>query len=254
MTSFRVLLHVAVQRDYELHSLDFSIAFLQGSLHEEVWLRRSSSFTGTFPPGTQVALADVKRELQKRHTCTGLGELRHYLGLQITRDKAACTITLLQAHMVQQILQRFELQHCTVQRTPLAVDHRLTGPFPDKPFEPSGPMQSLWAASSMAAKEMRWLTFLLTDLGERPSSAPTLFTDNKASIILCQEPQMESSVKHINVRYNLLRELQRRGQAHFDFVESEANTADIFTKAHPPCDHQLCCVQLGLLCCFVTGL
>ncbi|CAI5530428.1 unnamed protein product [Closterium sp. Naga37s-1] len=34
MTTLRVLLHVAAQRDYELHSLDFSTAFLEGSLHE----------------------------------------------------------------------------------------------------------------------------------------------------------------------------------------------------------------------------
>ncbi|CAI5968662.1 unnamed protein product, partial [Closterium sp. NIES-65] len=36
MSTLRVLLHVAAQRDYELHSLDFSLAFLQGSLHEEI--------------------------------------------------------------------------------------------------------------------------------------------------------------------------------------------------------------------------
>ncbi|CAI7855800.1 unnamed protein product [Closterium sp. NIES-53] len=201
--------HVDLQahRNYELHSLNFSTAFLQGSLHEEVWLRRPSAFTGNFPPGTQwrlrrpvyglrhaprewratlcstlsdpdfqpssadpllfvrrgstpffvlvyiddlvfasgdrVALADMKRELQKRHTCTDLGELHHYLGLQITRDRAARTITLSQSYMVQQVLQLFELQHSTVQRTPLVIDHRLTGPFPDKPFEPSGPYAEL---------------------------------------------------------------------------------------------------------------
>ncbi|CAI7786996.1 unnamed protein product, partial [Closterium sp. NIES-54] len=33
MTTLRVLLHVAAQRDYDLHSLDFSTAFLQGCLH-----------------------------------------------------------------------------------------------------------------------------------------------------------------------------------------------------------------------------
>ncbi|CAI7786743.1 unnamed protein product [Closterium sp. NIES-53] len=57
MTTLRVLLHVAAQRsycdynkrDYELHSLDFSTAFLQGSLHEEIWLRRPPGLTGTFP-------------------------------------------------------------------------------------------------------------------------------------------------------------------------------------------------------------
>ncbi|CAI7887719.1 unnamed protein product, partial [Closterium sp. NIES-54] len=114
MTTLLVLLHVASQRDYELHSLDFSTAFLQGSLHEEIWLRRPPDFTGSFPAGTQMtlatlgfapstadpslrtdatvapfyvlvyvddlvfatadteALAHVKSELQKRHTCTDL--------------------------------------------------------------------------------------------------------------------------------------------------------------------------------------
>ncbi|CAI5467132.1 unnamed protein product [Closterium sp. Yama58-4] len=170
MTTLQVLLHVAAQRDYELHSLNFSTAFLQGSLHEEIWLRRPPGFTGSFPTGTlrrpvyglrqaprewhdtlrttlaalgfapstadpslflrtdtslppfyilvyvddlvfatanTEALAVVKSELQKRHTCTDLGELRSYLGLQITRDRARRTITLTQSHMVQQVLQRF---------------------------------------------------------------------------------------------------------------------------------------------------
>ncbi|CAI7863952.1 unnamed protein product [Closterium sp. NIES-53] len=56
MTTLWVLLHVAAQRDYELHSLDFSTAFLQGSLHEEIWLRRPPSFTRSFPAGTQWSL------------------------------------------------------------------------------------------------------------------------------------------------------------------------------------------------------
>ncbi|CAI7918257.1 unnamed protein product [Closterium sp. NIES-53] len=156
MTTLWVLLHVAAHRDYELQSLDFSTAFLQGSLHKEIWLHRPPGFTGSFPAGTQwslrrpvyglrqaprewhdtlrttlaalgfapstadpslflrtdttlppfyvlvyvddlvfatadtEALAHVKSELQKRHTCTDLGELTSYLGLRITRDRAHC--------------------------------------------------------------------------------------------------------------------------------------------------------------------
>ncbi|CAI7775787.1 unnamed protein product [Closterium sp. NIES-53] len=56
MTALWVLLHVASQRDYKLHSLDFSTTFLQGSLHKEIWLRRPPSFTGLFPAGTQWSL------------------------------------------------------------------------------------------------------------------------------------------------------------------------------------------------------
>ncbi|CAI7790647.1 unnamed protein product [Closterium sp. NIES-54] len=95
MTTLQVLLHIAAQRDYKLHSLDFSTAFLQGILHEEIWLRRPPGFTGSFPADDLVfatadieALAHVKSELQKRHTCTDLGELTSYLGLRITRDRA----------------------------------------------------------------------------------------------------------------------------------------------------------------------
>ncbi|CAI5484776.1 unnamed protein product [Closterium sp. Yama58-4] len=57
MTTLRVLLHVAAQRDYELHSLDFSTAFLQGSLHEEICLHRPpGGVNESFPAGTQWSL------------------------------------------------------------------------------------------------------------------------------------------------------------------------------------------------------
>ncbi|CAI7738811.1 unnamed protein product, partial [Closterium sp. NIES-53] len=56
MTTLRVLLHIAAQRDYELHSLDFSTTFLQGTLHEEIWLRRPPGFTGSFLASTQWSL------------------------------------------------------------------------------------------------------------------------------------------------------------------------------------------------------
>ncbi|CAI7879957.1 unnamed protein product [Closterium sp. NIES-53] len=56
MTTLQVLLHVAAQRDYELHSLDFSTTFLQGSLHEEIWMRRPPCFTGSFSADTQWSL------------------------------------------------------------------------------------------------------------------------------------------------------------------------------------------------------
>ncbi|CAI7870142.1 unnamed protein product [Closterium sp. NIES-54] len=63
-------------------------------------------------------------------------------------------------------------------------------------------------AGAMAAQQLRWLTFLLADLGERPRLAPTLCADNKAMILLYQEPRLECRLKHIEVRYSLLQELQ----------------------------------------------
>ncbi|CAI7899011.1 unnamed protein product, partial [Closterium sp. NIES-53] len=50
--------------------------------------------------------------------------------------------------------------------------------------------------------------------------------------------------KHIALRYFLARELQQRGQLRLAYVASEANTADIFTKALAPGDHQRFCTLL----------
>ncbi|CAI7735295.1 unnamed protein product, partial [Closterium sp. NIES-54] len=430
MTTLRVLLHVAAQRDYELHSLDFSTAFLQGSLHEEIWLRRPPGFTGSFPPGTQwslrrplyglcqaprewhdtlrttlaalgfdpstadpslflrtdtslppfyilvyvddlvfatgdtAGLAHVKSELQKRHTCTDLGELRSYLGLHITRDRAQRTITLTQSHMVQQVLQRFDFTYSSPQATPLSTRHSLSALPSDESVESSGPYPELvgclmylmtytqpdlayplsilaryvapgrhrpehmaaakrvlrylcstsglglvlggrrpvvvtghadasraddqatqrssqgytfslgsssvsWRftrsssvlgssceaeiyAGAMAAQELRWLTYLLTDIGEPPRSPPVLYVDNKAMLALCREHRLEHRTKHVALRYFLARELQQRGQLRLAYVASEANTADIFTKALPPGDHQRFCTMLGFPTCFPT--
>ncbi|CAI7890949.1 unnamed protein product, partial [Closterium sp. NIES-54] len=342
MTTLRVLLHVAAHRDYELYSLDFSTAFLQGSLHEEIWLRRPPSFSVSFPSGTQwslrrpvyglrqaprewhdtlrttlaalgfapstadpslflhndtslqpfyilvyvddlvfatgdtAGLAYVKSELQKRHMCTDLGELRSYLGLQITRDRAQRTITLTQSHMVQQVLQHFGFTYSSPQATPLPTRHSLSALPSDESVESSGPYPELvgclilgsgsvsWRATrsssvlgsiceaeiyagAMAAQELRWLTYLLTDLGEPPRSPPVLYVDNKAMLALCREHRQEHRTKHIALRYFLACELQQRGQLRLAYVASEANTADVFTKALAPCDHQRFCTQLGLV-------
>ncbi|CAI7924668.1 unnamed protein product [Closterium sp. NIES-53] len=89
-------------------------------------------------------------------------------------------------------------------------------------------------AGAMAAQELRWLTYLLADLGEPPHSPPVLYVDNKAMLALCREHRLEHRTKHIALRYFLARELQQRGQLRLAYVASEANTADIFTKALPP--------------------
>ncbi|CAI7861508.1 unnamed protein product [Closterium sp. NIES-54] len=312
-----------------------------------------------FATADTAGLTHVKSELQKRHTCTDLGELRSYLGLQITRDRAQHTITLTQSHMVQQVLQRFDFTYSSPQATPLSTRHLLSALPSDESIEPSGPYPELvgclmylttctrpdvayplsilaryvapgrhrqehmaaakrvlrylcstsgiglvlggrrpvvltghadasWVddlatqrssqgytfslgsgsvswrsthsssvlsssceaeiyAGAIAAQELRWLTYLLSDLGEPPRSPPVLYVDNKAMLALCREHRLEHRTKPIALRYFLARELQQRGQLRLAYVASQANTVDIFTKALPPGDHQRFCTMLGLV-------
>ncbi|CAI7777265.1 unnamed protein product, partial [Closterium sp. NIES-53] len=363
MTTLRVLLHVAAQRDYELHSLDFSTVLLQVSQHEEIWLRRPLGFTGSFPAGTQwslrrpvyglrqaprewhdtlrttlaalgfmpstadpslflrtdtsllpfyiimyvddlvlatadtEALAHVKSELQKRHTCTDLepsGPYPELVGclmylMTCTRPDLAYPLGLLARYVA---LGRHQKVHWGAAKSVLRylcstsgmglvlgggspvvlighsdaswVDDQATqrssqgytfslgsGSVSWRSMRSSSVLSSSCEAeiyaTAMAAQELRWLTYLLIDLGEVPRSPPVLYVDNKAAIALCEEHRLEHRTKHIALRYFLARELQQRGQLRLRFVASQANTADIFTKALQSGDHQRFCTLLGLV-------
>ncbi|CAI7800848.1 unnamed protein product [Closterium sp. NIES-53] len=63
-------------------------------------------------------------------------------------------------------------------------------------------------AAAMATQELCWLSFLLSDLGERPCSPSVLFADNRSAVLLCEEPRLVGKVKNIQLLYFLLRELQ----------------------------------------------
>ncbi|CAI7845513.1 unnamed protein product [Closterium sp. NIES-53] len=308
MTTLRVLLHVAAQRDYELHSLDFSTAFLQVSLHEEIWLRRPPGFTGSFPAGTQwslrrpvyglrqaprewhdtlrttlatlgfapstadpslflrtdtllqqfyilvyvddlvfatadtAGLAHVMSELQKRHTCTDLEPSGPYpelvgclmLGASAWRAESSGHADV---SWVDDLATQRSSQGYTFSLGSGSVSWRST----------RSSCEAEIYAGAMAAQELRWLTYLLTDLGEPPRSPPVLYVDNKAMLALCREHRLEHRTKHIALRYFLAHELQQRGQLRLAYVASQANTADIFTKALQPCDHQRFCTLLGLV-------
>ncbi|CAI7821941.1 unnamed protein product, partial [Closterium sp. NIES-53] len=319
MTTLRVLLHVAAQRDYELYSLDFSIAFMQGSVHEEIWLRRPPYFTGTFRAGSQwslrrpvYGLRQAPREWHDtpRTTLAALGFAPSTadLSLFLRTDTSLPPFYILvyvddlvfataDTEALTLVLQCFSFQYSSPQLTPLSTSHSLSAPPSDESVEPSGPYPELvgclmylmtctrpdlayplsllaryvapgrhrkvhWDAAkrvlcylcstsgmglvlrgrvlvvltghadaslvddsatqrtsqgytfrlgsgsvswqstrsssvlksnceaeiyvgAMAAQELRWLTYLLTDLGEQPRLPPVLYVDNKAMIALC---------------------------------------------------------------------
>ncbi|CAI7800746.1 unnamed protein product [Closterium sp. NIES-53] len=341
MTTLRVLLHVAAQRDYELHSQHsffagqpargdlaapptwlhwvISCKYLveppAASLRSPPGASRVAQHTEDYTCGSWVCSFDFRPEavskhqhlaaailrpsvqLQKRHICTDLGELRSYLRLQITQDRARRTITLTQSHMMHQVLHRFGFRYSSLESNPLPTGYSLSAPPSHESVVPRGPYPELvgclmypmtcsrpdlayplsilaryvapgrhrpqhreatkrvlrylcstsgmgivlggrgpvvltgqadtsWVddlatqrsceaeiyAGAMAAQELRWLAYMLTDVGEWPHSSLVLYVDNKAMI--------------------------QRGQLRLAYVATRANTADIFTKALQSGNHE----------------
>ncbi|CAI7886646.1 unnamed protein product [Closterium sp. NIES-54] len=164
MTTLRVLLHVVAQRDYELHSLDFSTAFL-GSLHEEIWLRRLPGFTGSFPTGTQwslrrpvYGLRQAPREwhdtLRSMLVVLGFAPLTADPSLFLRIDTSLPPFYVLvyvddlvfatsDTKALALVLQRFGFWYSSPQTTPLPTGHSLSAPPSDESVEPSGPPYGL---------------------------------------------------------------------------------------------------------------
>ncbi|CAI7812685.1 unnamed protein product [Closterium sp. NIES-54] len=61
----------------------------------------------------------------------------------LTLDRARCTITLTQSHMVHQVLQRFGFLFSSPLPTPLSTNHLVSAPSSDESVEPSGPYPEL---------------------------------------------------------------------------------------------------------------
>ncbi|CAI7909663.1 unnamed protein product [Closterium sp. NIES-53] len=240
--------------------------FLQGSLHEEIWLRRPPGFTETTLATLGFAPATADPSLFLR-----------------------IDTPLPPFYVLVYVLQRFGFQFSSPQPTPLSTSHSLSASPSDESVEPSGSCPELvgclmhqkvhWDAAkrvlrylcstsgmglcledrvhssceaeiyagAMASQELGWLTYLLTDLGEQPRSPPVLYVDNKAMIALCHEHRLEHRTKHIALRYFLARDLQQCGQLCLAYVATRGNTADVFTKVLPPGDHQRFATVLGLV-------
>ncbi|CAI7755448.1 unnamed protein product [Closterium sp. NIES-53] len=336
-----------------LHSLDFSTAFLQSSLHKEIWLRRPPGFTGSFPAGTQWSLrrpvyglhqaprewhdtlrttlatlgfapsiadpslflrtdtsllpfcflvyvddlvfatADTEAlTLVKSFSASASSSPRHIplLCLPATRSQLHLRTSPLLARYVApsrhrkvqwDAAKRVLRYLCSTSGMGLVLGGRgpvvLTGHADASWVDDSATQRSSqgytfslgsgsvsWRPTrlslvlsfsceaeiytgAMATQELRWLTYLLTDLGEQPRSPPVLCLDNKAMIALYQEHRLEHRTNHIALRYFLARELQQRGQLRLAYVATRANTADIFTKALSLGDHQRFSTVLGLV-------
>ncbi|CAI7880649.1 unnamed protein product [Closterium sp. NIES-53] len=158
MTTLRMLLHVAAQHDYELHSLDFSTAFLQGSLHEEIWLHRPPGGFLQVPSGASGGQSTVTaRRLASGTTHSGL-HMRLFGLLLLLRTRrcfyaptpryhrstSLCTRSCRKdTPALTWVLQRFGFQFSSPQPTPLSTGHSLSAPPSDEFVEPNGPYPEL---------------------------------------------------------------------------------------------------------------
>ncbi|CAI7809046.1 unnamed protein product, partial [Closterium sp. NIES-53] len=342
-----------------------SLEFLPSSADPTLFIRRHSKpfyilvYVDDFilVAKDSAEMTSVQAALSKALQMKDLGDLKHYLGMEITRDCQARTISLSQEFYIDNVLKRFEMELCTPVATPLPLQHLLTAPAVPTPEACSEPYSELvgslmyammctrpdlaypvsvlsryvapghftdlhwkaakrvlrylqgtkshvltlgglspprlegytdssWAddqtdrrssqgycftlgsgivswrstrssavslssceaelyAGTMAAQEARWLTFLLQELGF-PQSTPTLWCDNQSTIHISQDPVYHTRTKHIELRHFFIHDLVQQEQLTVEYVASDCNLADLFTKPLGKVPHHRLLGAMGL--------
>lgn len=102
-------------------------------------------------------------------------------------------------------------------------------------------------AACSATKEALWVKRMLLDIGEFNQDSICLNIDNQSAICLIKNVDYHKRCKHIDVKYNFIKEMYNEKQIDLKYVCTKEQYADIFTKALPREKYQYLRNKIGVL-------
>ena len=87
-----------------------------------------------------------------------------------------------------------------------------------------------YVAATSSTCHAVWLRSLLKELHMSQEEATEIFVDNKSALALAKNPIFHDRSKRIDTRYHFIRECIARKEVQLEFVKSQDQVADIFTK------------------------
>jgi hypothetical protein len=86
-------------------------------------------------------------------------------------------------------------------------------------------------AASETAKELMWAKQFIQEVILQPIASTTILCDNQSTIQIAEHSSHHNRIKHIDIRYWFIRDLIEKGELTINYVPTEFQVADIFTKA-----------------------
>ena len=100
-----------------------------------------------------------------------------------------------------------------------------------QPCTATSTTESEFIAACEAAKEAVWLQCILLELGEKKSGPVPVMCDNQSAIRLVRNPEFHQRTKHIDIKFQFVREQQTKGAIDVKYIGTADQRADIFTKS-----------------------
>ncbi|XP_075515565.1 uncharacterized protein LOC142550212 [Primulina tabacum] len=89
--------------------------------------------------------------------------------------------------------------------------------------------ESEYVAAGSCCSQILWMNQMIKDYGFN-SDTLIVYCDNSSAIDISKNPVQYSRTKHIDIRHHFIRDLVDKGTIRMEFVRTENQLADIFTK------------------------
>lgn len=103
-----------------------------------------------------------------------------------------------------------------------------------------------YMALSMAVQTVIWIRKLLKDFYIASEKSTIIYEDNQGCIAMAKNPVNHERTKHIDIRYNFVREKVEDKTIVVKYLETTEMLADILTKGLPREQHKKLCEGIGL--------
>ncbi|GJR34509.1 retrovirus-related pol polyprotein from transposon TNT 1-94 [Tanacetum coccineum] len=260
----RFFVAYTAHKNFPVYQMDVKMAFLNGPLKEEVFVRQSDGFVDPDIPNnvyrlkkslyglkqaprawsTKAVFSTRFAKLMKENfKMSMIGEMKFFLGLQYLKDSGFKLIAYSDADLVG----------CNDDCKSTSGGIQFLG---DRLVSWSSKKQDCIAMSTAEAEyvslsacyaQVIWMRMQLLDYGFWYNKIP-MYYDSQSKIVISCNPVQHSRTKHINIRYHFIKEHVERGSIQLYFVRMKNQLADLFTKAFPKESFEYLVHRIGMRC------
>nr|GEY07905.1 hypothetical protein [Tanacetum cinerariifolium] len=244
LEAVRLFIAYAAHKSFTVYQMDIKTAFLYGPLKEEVrdillmQIYVDDIIFGSTNPNLSKRFEKL---MHSKFEMSMMRELKFFLGIQIHQSPRGIFIN--QDKYAQEILKKHGMTSCDS----IGGDKLVSWSSKKQDCTSMSFAEAEYVSLSACCAQVLWMRTQLTDYGFHFDKIP-MYCDSKAAIAISCNPVQHSRTKHIDVRYNFIKENVEKGIIKLFFVGTEYQLADLFTKALPEERFKYLVRRLGMRC------
>ncbi|GKA22405.1 ribonuclease H-like domain-containing protein [Tanacetum coccineum] len=224
----RIVLSLAVSRQWHIYLLDVKNAFLNGDLSEAVYMHQPPGFVNNRYPHHKYALHLLERAYMvtcnPSRTPVDTESKLGPEGAPFSRFAFICMIR--ESHI--SCSQASNSGYCVflggdLLSWPAKQQHTLSRSCAETEY---------WVVANVVA-ETAWLRNLLRELHSNLSTTTLVYCDNISAVYMSVNPVQHQRTKHIEIDIHFVRDMVTAGEVRVIHVPSRFQYANIFTKGLP---------------------